>query len=86
MNDIIKIIKSLDDTTVLIDGITKASKHEIKKQEGGFLGALLAPTAASVKQPMVSAVVILKTMLILLIISITSPDLMVFFQEILYLE
>ena len=86
MNDIIKIIKSLDDTTVLIDGITKASKHEIKKQEGGFLGALLAPAAASVKQPMVSSVVILKTMLILLIISITSPDLMVFFQEILYLE
>ena len=44
MNDIIKIIKSLKDSGVLIDGVTE--QHEIKKQEGGFLGALLAPLAA----------------------------------------
>ena len=36
MNDIIKIIKSLEDSSVLIDAV----KHEIKKQEGGFLEAL----------------------------------------------
>ena len=57
MNDIIKIIKSLEDLGVLIDGITEAIKHEIKKQEGRFLGALLAPLAASLVQPAISSVV-----------------------------
>ena len=47
MNNIIKIIKSLDDLGV---------KHEIKK-EGGFLGALLAPLAASSVQLVISSVV-----------------------------
>ena len=47
MNDIIKIIKSLEDSGVLIDGVTETVKHEIKKQEGGSLGVLLAPLAAS---------------------------------------
>ena len=31
MNDIIKIIKSLKDLAVLIDGVTERVKHEIKK-------------------------------------------------------
>ena len=30
MNDIIKIIKSLEDSDVLIDGFTETVKHEIK--------------------------------------------------------
>ena len=47
MNDIIKIIKSLEDLVVLIDGVTERVKDEIKKQEGGCLGALLAPLATS---------------------------------------
>ena len=51
MNDIIKIIKSLEDSGVLIDGVAETVKHEIKKQEGGFLGALLAPLAALLVQP-----------------------------------
>ena len=42
MNDIIKIIKSVEDSNVLIGGITETVKHEIKKQEGVFLTALLA--------------------------------------------
>ena len=46
MNDIIKIIKSLEESNVLIDGITETVKYEIKEQEGGFLPALLAPLAA----------------------------------------
>ena len=37
MNYIIKIIKSLEDLCVLIDGVTEILNHEIKKQEGGFL-------------------------------------------------
>ena len=41
-NDIMKIIKSLEDLGVLIDGLTKTVKHEMKKQEGAFIGAFLA--------------------------------------------
>ena len=43
-NDIITIIKSLEDLGVLIDVVTETVKHETK-QEGRFLGALLAPLA-----------------------------------------
>ena len=32
MNDIIKVIKSLGDSSVLIDGVTETVKHETKKQ------------------------------------------------------
>ena len=49
--------KSLEDSVVLIDGVTGTVKHEIKKQEDRFLGALLAPLAASLVQPVVSSVV-----------------------------
>ena len=57
MNYIIKIIKLLEDSNVLIDGITETIKHEIKKAEGGFLPALLTPLAASLVQPVISSVV-----------------------------
>ena len=43
MNDITKNMKSLEDSGVLVDGVTKTIKHKVKKQEAGFLGALLAP-------------------------------------------
>ena len=56
-NDIIKIIKSLEDSGVLLDRVTETVKHEIKKQEYGFLGALLAPIAASLVQTVISSVV-----------------------------
>ena len=57
MNDIIKIIKSLEDSGALIDGVTETVKNETKKQEGGFLGALLPSLAASLVQPAISSVV-----------------------------
>ena len=57
MNDVIKIIKSLENSGVLIDGVTEAVKHEVEKQEGGFFGALLAHLAASLVQSVISAVV-----------------------------
>ena len=51
MNDIIKIVKSLEDSCVLIDGVTETVRHEIKKKEDGFLEALLVSLAASLVQP-----------------------------------
>ena len=46
-DDFIKIIKSSEDSGVLIDGVTQIVKDETKqKQEGGFLGALSASLAA----------------------------------------
>ena len=46
MNDTIKIINSLEDSRVLINGVTETVKHEIKKQESRLLEALLADLAA----------------------------------------
>ena len=40
--NIIKIIKSLEDLGVLLDGVTETVQHEIKKRQGGFLGPLLS--------------------------------------------
>ena len=57
MSDIIKVVKSLEDSNVLIDGITEKVKHVIKKQEGRFLASLLGHLAASVVQPAISSVV-----------------------------
>ena len=49
--DIIKIITSLEDSGVLMDGVTETIQHERKKQEGAFPPALLALLAASLLQP-----------------------------------
>ena len=37
MDDIIKIVKSLEHSIVLIYGVSETTKHEIKKQESGLL-------------------------------------------------
>ena len=38
INNIIKTIKLLEDSGVLIDAVTETVKHKIKKQEADFLG------------------------------------------------
>ena len=38
MNDIIKLI---EDSNILLKGVTETIKNETKKQEGGFLGILV---------------------------------------------
>ena len=40
LEDIIRTIKSLENSDVLIDGVSKTLKNDIRKQEGGFLGML----------------------------------------------
>ena len=56
INDIIKILKSLENSDVLIDRVTETVNHGIKKQESGFVGALLAPLTASIVQSMIFSV------------------------------
>ena len=58
VNDIIKIIKWLEDSGLLIDGVTKTVKGEIKKkQEGGCLDACWAPFDTLLVQLVASSVV-----------------------------
>ena len=40
-----------------MDRVTKTVKHEIKKQDGRFLRASLAPLVTSIKQTVISSVV-----------------------------
>ena len=47
MNDIIKIIQALDDSNILLKGVTKTIKNETKEQKGGFLSMLLSTLGAS---------------------------------------
>ena len=47
MNDIIKIVKSLEDSGLLLKGVTKTVQNEVKEQKGGFLSMLLGTLGAS---------------------------------------
>ena len=37
MDDLIKTVKSLEDSGLLLKGITESVQNEIKEQKGGFL-------------------------------------------------
>ena len=47
MNDIIKIIKALENSGILLKGVSKAIQNETKEQKGGFLSMLLDTLGAS---------------------------------------
>ena len=47
MNDIMKIVKSLEESGLLIKGIRETIKNETKEQKGGFLGMFLGTIGAS---------------------------------------
>ena len=47
MNDIIKIVKSLEDSGVILKGVSETIQHEAKEQRGGFLSMLLGTLGAS---------------------------------------
>ena len=46
INGIIKIVESLEESGLLIKDVSKTSKNEAKKQEGGFLNTLLGTLGA----------------------------------------
>ena len=41
MNGIMKILQALEDSNILLKGVTKTIKNETKEQKGGFLSMLL---------------------------------------------
>ena len=47
MNDIMKIIQTLEDSNILLKRVTKTIRNETKEQKGGFLSMLLGTLAAS---------------------------------------
>ena len=47
MNDIMKIVKSLEEYVLLIKGVSKTIKNEAKKTKGRFLGILLDTLGAT---------------------------------------
>ena len=47
MEDIIKIVKSLEDSGLLLKGVTETVQNEVKEQKGGFLSMLLGTLGAS---------------------------------------
>ena len=36
MNDVIKIVRALEDSNILLKGVTETVKNETKEQKGGF--------------------------------------------------
>ena len=47
MEDIIKMIKSLDDSGILLNGVSETVQNEAKEQIGGFFSMLLGTLGAS---------------------------------------
>ena len=49
MKDILKIVKSLEDSELLLEGVNETIKNEAKEQKGGFLSLLLSLLLGSSK-------------------------------------
>ena len=47
MEDLIKVVKSLEDSGLLLKGVTESVQNEVKEQKGGFLIMLLGILSAS---------------------------------------
>ena len=47
MDDILKIVKSLEDSNLLLKGVSETIQHETKEQRGGFLSMLLGTLGTS---------------------------------------
>ena len=47
MEHILKIVKSLEDSRILLEGVSETTKNEAKEQKGGFLSMLLGTLGAS---------------------------------------
>ena len=54
MKDIIKMVKSLEDSRLLLKGVSETIQNEVKEQKVGFLGMLLGMLDASLLENMLT--------------------------------
>ena len=54
MDDILKIVKSLENSGVLLKGVSETIQHEAKEQKGGIPGMLLGTLGASLLSDVLS--------------------------------
>ena len=54
MQDILRIVKSLEDSGILLKGISETIKDEAKEQKGGLLSMLLGTLGASLLGNMIA--------------------------------
>ena len=54
MDDILKIVKSLENSGLLLKGVSETIQHEAKEQRGGFLSMLLGTLGASLRGDILS--------------------------------
>ena len=48
MNEIIKVVKALEDSHIFFEEVTKTIKNETKEEEGGFLSMFLGTLGATI--------------------------------------
>ena len=54
MEDIKKIVKSLEDFGLLLKGVSETIENKTKEQKGGFLGMLLGTLGANLLRSMLA--------------------------------
>ena len=100
MIDIMKIIKSLEESGLLIKGVSETIKNEAKKQKEGFLGMLLRTLDTSLLGNLLTFKGIIRTEQVRIfnvassfnkfwnteLLSKMNLNLLVFIQKILYLK
>ena len=60
MNDLMKIVQALEDSNILLKGVTKTIKNETKEQKRGFLSMLLGTLGASLLGNLLTGKVIVR--------------------------
>ena len=60
MNDIMKIAQALEDSNILLKGVTKTIKNKTKEQKEGFLSMLLGTLGASLLGSLLSGKAIVR--------------------------
>ena len=61
MEDILKIVKSLEDSGILLKGVSETIKNESKEQRGGLLSMLLGTLGASLLSNMLTGKGVIRT-------------------------
>ena len=61
MQDLLKIIKSLENSGLLLEGITEIVKNEAKEQKGGFLSTLISVLGSTLLSSMLFGIGVVLT-------------------------